>query len=176
MAHDDKKPLEKVLQLTESELNKMIAEAVSKSMGESIQMGMMASAQLLANANKPPAKVEDKYGATQECHICGQKLRGCREKHVKMLVAPKNRHLLKDWPGIFLNGKWYKSTDGRTPINVPAENDFKYRINQWENSMQEFKASRSVEHNSGTVGGPNGSQIAYNGIGFNPAGTIPNLG
>lgn len=176
MAHDDKRQSEKTLTITESELSKMIADAVAASMKDNMQVGMMAAAQLVVNANKQPVRIEDKYGALQECHLCGQKLRGCREQHVKMLVAPRNRHLLKDWPGIFLNGKWYKSTDGRTPITVPKENDFQYRINQWENSMEEFKASRTVEHNSGSIGGPNAQMNPYTGIGFNQAGDIPNRG
>ena len=130
-------------------------EHIAKKSGEDMQAAMMASAKIsadiLAAALKPKDKAIEKYEAMEHCPKCWQLKRACKEEHVKMVVAPKNRRRMKDFPGLFLNGVQYISSDGQTAIHVPKHNDFDHQLHVWEEAEEDLRTGRSLDWNSGTL-------------------------
>lgn len=68
----------------------------------------------------------------------------CGGKHAKMTVLPQETN---HFPGLCLNGVWYKSQDGR-PITVPAENDFQEMLNKWDVQEREAQTGRKIRPSS----------------------------
>lgn len=64
----------------------------------------------------------------------------CGSKHVKMIVMPNES---AHFPGLCLNGVWYKSTIGQ-PISVPADNDFPSMLNAWDAQEREAQTGRKI--------------------------------
>lgn len=83
-----------------------------------------------------------------QCSDCGQPafvtekglMYACNSKHVKMMVMPNET---AHFPGLCLNGVWYKSTQGQ-PITVPANNDFQSYLNEWDRQEREYQTGRKI--------------------------------
>lgn len=147
-----------------------ISKAVETALEKSIPVAVMAAQKMTNTAaatgfRGSPAPRD--FGP--RCSKCGQYETACGDKHVQMIVAPRNPRRFKSFPGIFINSVQYRSPNMFTPVTVPADNDFSHKIKMWEEGEEDLRNGRSVKHDSGTLSGRPGSvnqTREYAGAGF----------
>jgi hypothetical protein len=130
-----------------------IAKAISKALEDALPMAVMAAAQILKPAERKVVTQEDVAASRAECSTCGLRRIACHDEHELMYVGPRNHRYLKDFPGVYINGVWFKSAAPGHRIPVPKKNGIAFMIQQWENSEDDNKDGRTIDWNSGTLSG-----------------------
>ncbi len=146
MANDIKKTPEEIKAAEKAEQNEFVRSMVKGIIDEALPVAMMAAAQV----QRGPAPVASKYPAASQCGECGQLLIACKEQHAYLLVQPSSERMYRSFPGITTNNVCYKSPWG-VKICVPKENDILYRVRAWEQSEDDLRNGREIQHNSGTI-------------------------
>lgn len=143
--------------MAETDITKLIKEALEKGLSEGIAMAAMANRQ----AQPAPYVAPD----MSTCEVCKQQKRGCKGEHVKMAVYPGNPRFGRHFQGCQLNGVVYLSNSAQHLIWVPKRNDFLQTIQNFERNEDEMMNGRVAEHNSGEIGrgarGVNPAQSAW---------------
>lgn len=156
MSKNDEKTV--VAPTKEKTVAEQIQEAVSAALAIAIPQAVAAAVQI-ATAQSAQAPV---YAAgpapvdTSRCPECKQYTRGCKGKHSKMVVFPKNDENGEWFPGLSINGVLYRSSHSNHHITVPEQNDLASGIYLWEQSERTLRHGRKASHNSGSIG-PRGS-------------------
>jgi len=158
---------------TQDALNKVISDAVERGIEKGLPAAAAMAVQAANRAQPQPSHVVRAAGGLKDfgerCHICGQFRVGCQDKHVEMIVAPRNPRRYNSFPGVFINGVQYLSPSPTTPILVPDGTDILNRIHVWEEAEEDLRNGRVIEHDSGRLSGkPGGVNVtnAYAGAGF----------
>ena len=77
-------------------------------------------------------------------------------------MFPTNPNYAKDFPGIKLNGRVYRSDRPGHGIVVPFDCNIEYQVAEWERGEDELKLGKQKQHHSG--------HISPNGMSINPLG------
>jgi hypothetical protein len=101
---------------------KEIAATPGLDIAAAIAAGMkMAMESVQRQNDEKKAVVPAPPRAHRLCHECGQAVKGCEGKHVKMVVYPtRYPEFARFFAGVTLNGKNYVSNDENHSVLVPA--------------------------------------------------------
>lgn len=134
-----------------------ISRAIKEALTEAIPLAAGVAAQTTANAlPKQAAPVDGSH-----CNECGQLKRACRGEHRKVVVYPKQYG--NDFPGVKINGAFYRSDHGSHMVVVPKDCNIENIVAGWEANEIVTRQGRQANHNSGSIGNGGG--------GFIPAST-----
>lgn len=115
-----------------------IAAAIAAGMKMAMEQVQRANDEKKAPVPAPPR-------AHRLCHECGQALKGCEGKHVKMVVYPtRYPEFARFFAGVTLNGKNYVSNDETHQVLVP-ENcvaNFSRIIQEFEDNERQMTIGR----------------------------------
>lgn len=90
----------------------------AKALGQEIAAGIVAAQAI----NRQTDAASKGQVAHEKCQKCGQRVAGCKGKHVKMVVYPTGfPELAEYFRGICINEHWYLSNDAGHEIYVPAD-------------------------------------------------------
>lgn len=107
-------------------------------------------------AAKQPGPRKFRTVTTGQCSECGQPQYvteaglgyACEGSHSQMVVWPQED---KYWPGICLNGVWYKSNGPGHLVTVPKNNNFQQHLELWDRQEREYRTGREVRPSSYNV-------------------------
>lgn len=145
--------------------NDAIAQAVERALEKALPIATMAavsagnaSAQAAANVQATAALAARELKG-RRCGKCRQLVAACKDKHVKMVVYPKSELFADLFPGIAINGVWYRSNSRSHAITIPAESDIPMMLQNFEHREESNIKSINRQRRSGTLS-PSGSRIS----------------
>lgn len=137
----------------DTDMKKFVAEAVAAALKEALPLAAAATAQMqdTARRNASLEEVKAKLAAEERCGECGQLVKGCQRKHVRMAVYPSNfdNEWARPTEAIYLNGVKYKSTHPQELVTVPERNDFGSWLRAWVEQKHIEQNGRDHRRNSG---------------------------
>lgn len=138
---DTKKTEEKI-----EEKAKELSQVPGFDIAAAIAAGMKMAMEQVQNANEAKkVTIPAPPRAHRLCHDCGQALKGCEGKHVKMVVYPtRYPEFARFFAGVTLNGKNYVSNDETHQVLVP-ENcvaSFSRIIQEFEDNERQMLIGR----------------------------------
>jgi hypothetical protein len=142
------------LSIDAADLKAALAEALTKGIAEG-----MAMAQMAADKNRPAAQVHPRMAlqarTLDPCPECRQDKKGCKGRHTKVVVYPRDGRWARYFQGVTINGINYRSSNSSHKIVVPANADIARLVAEWENNEIEVSSGRKREHKTGHVSSPN---------------------